>query len=111
MSDFFTELTDEELVEAQNAGRVRGAYDDVLKAFTDSGRKGVAVSNAAGPLAGKTLTSIKSGLDNAKKRLVANEATKTLGESVRVVHYKKDKNDEGQIRLYRTDNPEAAEAA
>lgn len=108
MSDFFTELNDEELAETQNAGRVRGGYDEVLKAFADSGRKGVAVSNASGPLAGKTVTSIKSGLDNARKRLIANPETKALGESIRVVHYKANKDDEGQVRIYRTDNIEAA---
>ena len=95
--EFLTELTDEQIAEAQSKTRARGVYDDALSQFMASGLRGAGIAPDSGPFEGKTAENIKSGLDNAKKRPIAPEGA----TDVKVVIYE-DEDKNKTVRIFRT---------
>ncbi len=66
-------LTQEQIQALLANQRSRGDYDAVLSDFLDSGEAGIQVDLESGVLAGKDAKKVKTGLDNARKRI--NQAT------------------------------------
>ena len=66
-------LTQEQIQELLSNQRSRGDYDAVLSDFLDSGEAGIQVDLDSGVLAGKDAKKVKTGLDNARKRI--NQST------------------------------------
>lgn len=66
-------LTMEQIQELLSNQRSRGDYDAVLSDFLDSGEAGIQVDLDSGVLAGKDAKKVKTGLDNARKRI--NQST------------------------------------
>ena len=64
-----TELTDDVINGLLASSKQRGQYDTELKAILESGAKGVEVDLTNGTFAGKKAQSVKTGLDNARKKL------------------------------------------
>ena len=64
-----TELTDDLINSLLASSKQRGQYDTELKAILETGAKGVQVDLENGTFAGKKAQSVKTGLDNAKKKL------------------------------------------
>lgn len=62
-------LSPEEIAGLLSSAKVRGQYDDELKAFIARGNRGEEVSLTEGALAGKKPQSVKTGFDNARKKL------------------------------------------
>lgn len=52
-----------------SSSKQRGQYDSELKAILESGAKGVQIDLENGTFAGKKAQSVKTGLENAKKKL------------------------------------------
>lgn len=66
-------LTQEQIQQLLANQRSRGDYDAVLSAFLDGGEAGEQVDLESGVLAGKDAKKVKTGLDNARKRI--NQST------------------------------------
>lgn len=66
-------LTQAQIQELLANQRSRGDYDAVLAEFLDSGEAGIQVDLESGVLAGKDAKKVKTGLDNARKRI--NQST------------------------------------
>lgn len=64
-----TELNDDVINALLASSKQRGQYDSELKAILDSGAKGVQIDLENGTFAGKKAQSVKTGLDNARKKL------------------------------------------
>jgi len=64
-----TELNDDLIAQLLAGSKQRGQYDAELKAILDSGAKGVQIDLENGTFAGKKAQSVKTGLDNARKKL------------------------------------------
>ena len=62
-------LSPEQITALLSGAKVRGQYDDELKAFIARGNRGEQVDLEAGSLAGKKPQSVKMGFENAKKKL------------------------------------------
>jgi hypothetical protein len=62
------------------SSKQRGQYDAELKSILDSGAKGVQVDLENGTFAGKKAQSVKTGLDNARKKLAED-----VRDTVRVI--------------------------
>lgn len=73
MSEFLQELSDDEITEAQANTRNRGVYDTIFGQILSSGMRGVGLKPGVGPLEGKSAAAVKSGIENARKRLKDNE--------------------------------------
>lgn len=69
MSTMFVDVEDNDLDAILAGARERGKYDIGLIEFLDSGKRGVEVSLAEGPFAGKKPVSVKTGFDGALGRL------------------------------------------
>lgn len=85
-----TELTDDLINSLLASSKQRGQYDTELKAILESGAKGVQIDLENGTFAGKKAQSVKTGLDNARKKL-DEEAQATVrvimqDEKVFVIH-------------------------
>ncbi len=98
MSTLFTELDDAEVVETQSQTRSRGDYDGVLADFIASDSRGWRIS-AEGVLEGKKAPAMKSGLENACKRMEKHEAGSAA--SIKVVLFKNGTGDDAtqEVRL------------
>lgn len=66
-------LTQEQIQALLANQRSRGDYDAVLAEFLESGEAGIQVDLESGVLAGKDAKKVKTGLDNARKRI--NQST------------------------------------
>lgn len=66
-------LTQEQIQALLANQRSRGDYDAVLSAFLEGGEAGEQVDLESGVLAGKDAKKVKTGLDNARKRI--NQST------------------------------------
>lgn len=75
-----TELNDDVINALLASSKQRGQYDSELKAILDSGAKGVQIDLENGTFAGKKAQSVKTGLDNARKKL-----SEELQAQVRVI--------------------------
>jgi hypothetical protein len=64
-----SELTEDLINKLLSSSKQRGQYDAELKAIVESGAKGVQVDLENGVFAGKKAQSVKTGLDNARKKL------------------------------------------
>lgn len=64
-----TELTDDLINSLLASSKQRGQYDTELKAILETGAKGVQIDLENGTFAGKKAQSVKTGLDNARKKL------------------------------------------
>jgi len=64
-----TELTDDLINSLLASSKQRGQYDTELKAILESKAKGVQIDLENGTFAGKKAQSVKTGLDNARKKL------------------------------------------
>lgn len=64
-----TELNDDVINQLLASSKQRGQYDSELKAILDSDAKGVQIDLENGTFAGKKAQSVKTGLDNARKKL------------------------------------------
>lgn len=64
-----TVLTNDQIAELLASSKQRGVYEDVLKATLATGNRGEMVDLENGPLAGKKPQSVKTGLENAKRKL------------------------------------------
>lgn len=73
MSAIDTSMIDELLADT----RVKGAGDEVLKAFLASGEAGWEVDLKSGPFAGKDAKNAQITLNNAKKKTKTNDAGET----------------------------------
>lgn len=62
-------LSDDFVAELLAGSRQRGVYSAELNTILESGARGVEVSLTDGPFAGKKATSVKTGLENARKKL------------------------------------------
>lgn len=62
-------LTDDFIAGLLAGSRQRGVYDAELKTILESGEKGVKISLTDGPFAGKKAGSVKTGFENARKKL------------------------------------------
>lgn len=70
---------DADLISELLAGaRVKGAGDEALESFIQSGEAGIEVSLDSGPFAGKTAAQAATSLNNAKKRTKQNDAGETV---------------------------------
>ncbi len=107
MSSILQELSDTEVVETQSQTRNRGDYDPILAEFTASGSRGVRVP-AEGALEGKKPGAIKSGLENAVKRLEKANEGSTAG--IKVVLFKSGSGDNETLEI-RLLNSAPADAA
>ena len=63
------ELTEDVINQLLASSKQRGQYDAELKQVLDSGLKGVQIDLTNGTFAGKKAQSVKTGLDNARKKL------------------------------------------
>jgi hypothetical protein len=72
-------LSDDFIAGLLATSRQRGVYDAELKGILESGAKGVKISLTDGAFAGKKATSVKTGFENARKKLAEGK------DSVRVV--------------------------
>lgn len=68
-----TELNDDVIAQLLAGSKQRGQYDAELKAILASGTKGVQIDLENGTFAGKKAQSVKTGLDNARKKLTEEE--------------------------------------
>jgi hypothetical protein len=75
-----SELTDELINKLLSSSKQRGQYDAELKAIMESGAKGVQIDLENGTFAGKKAQSVKTGLDNARKKLAED-----VRDTVRVI--------------------------
>ena len=75
-----TELNDELIQNLLSSSKQRGQYDAELKAILDSGAKGVQIDLENGTFAGKKAQSVKTGFENAKKKLADD-----VKDTVRVI--------------------------
>lgn len=64
-----SELTEELINSLLSSSKQRGQYDAELKAILESNAKGVQIDLENGTFAGKKAQSVKTGLENAKKKL------------------------------------------
>ncbi len=98
MSTTFIELDENEVTETQSQTRSRGDYDVVLADFMASGSRGVRIT-PEGALEGKNAPAIKSGLDNAVKRMEKNAEGSAAG--IKVVLFKNGTGDDAtqEVRL------------
>jgi hypothetical protein len=64
-----TELSADLINQLLSSSKQRGQYDAELKSIVESGAKGVQVNLEDGAFAGKKAQSVKTGLDNARKKL------------------------------------------
>lgn len=64
-----TALTAEQIQELLATSKQRGEYDRFLAEFRESNEPGVGVPLDSGVFNGKKAQSVKTGLDNARKRL------------------------------------------
>ena len=62
-------LSDDRINELLSLSKQRGLYEAEIKAFVESGVRGVEVPLDSGQFAGKKAQSVKTGLDNARKKL------------------------------------------
>jgi hypothetical protein len=62
-------LSDERINELLSLSKQRGLYEAELKAFIESGVRGIEVPLDTGTFAGKKAGSVKTGLDNARKKI------------------------------------------
>ena len=100
--DFVTDLSDDEVAAAQGTTRARGVYDQLLSAFLESGKRGIAVAPGTGPFAGKKAANIKNGIDNARKRLAEGHE----GHSVKATIHTADNGTE-TVRIFRNEQAES----
>lgn len=70
----------EQIAELMSKSRTKGAGEQVLQEFIDSGSQGIVVDLNSGPLAGKNANQAQATLNNAKNR------TKTVGENVELAN-------------------------
>jgi hypothetical protein len=75
-----TELSADVINALLASSKQRGLYDSELKSIIDSGAKGVQVDLENGTFAGKKAQSVKTGLDNARKKLAED-----VRDTVRVI--------------------------
>lgn len=71
-----TELTDDLINSLLASSKQRGQYDAELKAILETGAKGVQIDLENGTFAGKKAQSVKTGLDNARKKLPEDQRDK-----------------------------------
>ena len=64
-----SELTEDLINSLLSSSKQRGQYDAELKNILESGAKGVEVDLTEGTFAGKKAQSVKTGMENAKKKL------------------------------------------
>lgn len=62
-------LSDERINELLSMSKQRGLYEAELNTFIASGARGVEVPLDSGTFSGKKAQSVKTGLDNARKKL------------------------------------------
>ena len=70
----------EQIAELMSKSRTKGAGEQVLQEFLDSGEQGIVVDLNSGPLAGKNANQAQATLNNAKNR------TKQIGEDVQLAN-------------------------
>ncbi len=75
-----TELSADLIQNLLSSSKQRGLYDAELKAIVDSGAKGVQIDLENGTFAGKKPQSVKTGLENAKKKL-----DESVRDTIRVI--------------------------
>lgn len=63
------ELSDTFIADLLAGSRQRGVYEAELKSFIESGLRGIKVSLTDGVFAGKKPGSVKTGFENARKKL------------------------------------------
>src|SRR4051812_29389416 len=73
-----TALTPDLISELLAGARTKGAGDDVLEGFIDSGEAGIQVDLESGAFAGKTAAQAATSLNNAKKRTKTNDKGETV---------------------------------
>lgn len=94
-----TTLTMDQILQLQSESKQRGQYDMEFGSFLNSGEAGVAIDLTQGTFAGKKAQSVKTGFENARKR-VAEKGTdpeKATVANVRVILH------EGGVYLIRQD--------
>lgn len=80
------ELTDDAIAELLAGSKQRGEYTRELSEFAESGVKAVQVSLSEGTFAGKKIGSVKTGFENARKKLTkAEDGTGVGPNDVRVI--------------------------
>lgn len=75
-----TELNEDLITQLLSSSKQRGQYDAELKAILETGAKGVQIDLENGVFAGKKAQSVKTGLENAKKKLAED-----VRDTVRVI--------------------------
>jgi len=75
-----TELSADLINQLLSSSKQRGQYDAELKAIIENGAKGVQVDLENGVFAGKKAQSVKTGLDNARKKLAED-----VRDTIRVI--------------------------
>lgn len=72
------ELSDAFIADLLAGSRQRGVYDAELKAFVESGTRGIKVSLTEGAFAGKKAGSVKTGFENARKKLENKDSIRVV---------------------------------